>query len=147
MATIIFWPATFSLAASTSAPLPLYGFEEALVKSKAEGKFTVLYFWTESCPYCQHFTRQVLTDQQVIDDLNRNFHVVSIDSNRERTLSRRYRVSAVPWLIFLEPGGDPATVLPGGPSAPFFRLFLGYVSTGSYRTMEFDGFVKQIRNN
>jgi thioredoxin-related protein len=131
-------------AARAAARVEFLPLEAALAKSRGEGKFTMLFFWTASCPYCRYFSDEVLTDPKVAADLNRGFVVVSIDSDRERALARRYRVNAVPRLVFLDPGGAPATVLPGALKPPLFRLFLAYVASNSFRTMRFDEFVESL---
>jgi thioredoxin-related protein len=128
------------LPAPASQPLEFLGLKEALAKSKAEGKFTILYFWTSTCPYCRYLDAEVLTDPEVVDDLNRGFVMVSLDKDRERVLASRFRVNSVPRLIFLDSQGQPATVLPGATEPALFRLFLAYVSTNTYQSMGFDEF-------
>ncbi|MDR2456315.1 MAG: thioredoxin family protein [Deltaproteobacteria bacterium] len=129
-----------TLPAQAAQPLEFLGLKEALAKSKAEGKFTVLYFWTSSCPYCRYLDAEVLTDPGVVGDLNQSFVMVSLDKDRERELASRFRVNSVPRLIFLDSQGEPATVLPGAAEPALFRLFLAFVATNTYRDMEFDEF-------
>jgi thioredoxin-related protein len=130
--------------ATAAPPLRFMGLDDALAKSEREGKFTVLYFWTTTCPYCRYLDEEVLTDPEVVADLDRDFVVVSIDKDQERRLAGRFRVNSVPRLVFLDSSGEPATVMPGAAEPPLFRLFLGYVSSNSYRTMEFDEFVERL---
>ena len=127
-------------AASAAPALKFMGLEEALAKSKTEGKFTVLYFWTKTCPYCRYLDQEVLTDPEVVADLNRDFVMVSLDKDREKRLSSRFRV-------FINSEGEPAAILPGAAEPLLFRLFLGFVATNSYLTMDFEEFIDHVAEN
>ncbi|MDR2443463.1 MAG: thioredoxin fold domain-containing protein [Deltaproteobacteria bacterium] len=133
-----------TVQSSKPAVLKLYSYDEALKLAQNQGKFTILFFWTKSCEICRQFKEEVLTNQEVIAQLNADFFMVSIDSQFDKALTRKYRVNAVPRLIFLESTGKPASFLPGGVSSSMFRVFLGYISSESYRSMGFDEFINQF---
>lgn len=134
-------------AEAAAAAVKFFNLDAAMAKAKAEGKFTVLYFWTTTCPYCRYLDTEVLTDPEVVSDLNRDFVMVSLDKDREKALSKRYRVNSVPRLVFLDSSGEPATILPGAAEPLLFRLFLSYVSTNSFQSMDFDEFIDLVTDN
>jgi thiol-disulfide isomerase/thioredoxin len=117
------------------------GHEEALAKAKAEGKFIMAYFWTTWCPNCAWFNESVLGDAKVAETLARDFVFLPLDADVERDLSRRYVVRVVPTTVFLDPDGEPATILPGVAPPDVFVSILDYLSSRAYLDMEFDAYV------
>jgi thioredoxin-related protein len=115
-----------------------YGHDEGLAKAKAEGKHTLAYFWTTWCGNCAWLNENVLASPAVVEALDRDFVFVPLDADVERDLGRQYLVRVVPMIVFLDPDGEPATVLPGLAPPEIFLSILNYVSSKAYAEMEFD---------
>jgi thioredoxin-related protein len=115
-----------------------YGHEEGLAKAKAEGKHVLAYFWTTWCGNCAWLNENVLANPAVVETLDRDFVFVPLDADLERDLGRQYLVRVVPMIVFLDPDGEPATVLPGLAPPEIFVDVLNYVSSKAYLEMEFD---------
>ncbi|MDR1164384.1 MAG: thioredoxin fold domain-containing protein [Deltaproteobacteria bacterium] len=135
--------------ATTTVPLPealsLFSVEEAFDAAKAEGKYVVFYFWASWCHNCADFNQEVLPNPAILEELNKSFTLVPVDyDNDPDQLVRVFRVRAVPYFIFIDGAGEPATVLPGAVDAPIFLTVLKYVSSGSYKDMEFDEFATSL---
>jgi thioredoxin-related protein len=124
--------------------LATYGLEEAFAKAAEENKHVFVYFWTDACPYCREFTRTVMGDADIRLSLSRDFVVASLNADRERRLARRFRLTGVPFLVFLDPEGRTASVIPGAVTTDFFLVYLEYVKTMSYTKLDFAEFVESL---
>ncbi|MDR1487959.1 MAG: thioredoxin family protein [Deltaproteobacteria bacterium] len=120
------------------------GYGEAITKAAADDKYIILYFWTSWCGNCEYFSNTVLIDENIVDSINEDFYFVLVDADVERVLTRKYKVRAVPTMVFLDRAGDPAAVLPGVFDPPDLALIFGYVSSGAYIELEFDQYLKKI---
>ena len=137
--SIALLPAAGALARTElSTKAAQYGYEEGLVKAKAESKFIMAYFWTTWCVNCAQFNEAVLGDPKVVEALERHFVLVPLDADIEKDLSRKYMVRVVPTTLFLSPSGEPATILPGVAPPDMFLSILDYVSSNAYLDMEYD---------
>jgi|YNPMSStandDraft_2_1061718.scaffolds.fasta_scaffold00507_16 thioredoxin-related protein len=128
-------------------------YDKALNDSKQNKKHVFLYFWTESCPYCQKMKNITLTNKEVIEYLNNYFNSVSIDANSSKTVSQIlnktgnslanfYMIQGVPTSIFLKTNGETLYNIPGFIEWPTFLLILKYIATNSYEKMSFNEFKK-----
>lgn len=124
--------------------LATHPYAEALEKAQSENKLTLIYFWTPSCPWCRAFSETVLTDPDVKNTLVESFVVVSVNADRERKLARRYRLPSVPYLVFLDSSGEMVSVLTEAVAANFFLVYLEYLRTGAYATLDFRDFVQSL---
>ncbi|MDR1677456.1 MAG: thioredoxin fold domain-containing protein [Deltaproteobacteria bacterium] len=124
--------------------LATYSYNDALIKAQKEKKLTFIYFWTPSCPWCRKFSDTVLTDPDVRSLLSEDFAVVSINADQERQLSRRYRLSSVPYLVFLDSAGEVVATIRQAVNSDFFLIYLEYLRTGSYVEQDFKTFVESL---
>jgi thioredoxin-related protein len=145
MAVAVLWAGPALAAAdpvsgTLDVPVAQHGHEAALALAKAEDRFVMVYFWTTWCSNCAFFNREVLSDPAVAAALERDFLLVPLDADHEAELAQKYRVRAVPTTIFLDPGGQPGSVLPGAVPADVFLSVLNYVSSLAYVDMEYEDY-------
>ena len=96
-----------------------YSGAEEYVKAEADhrqaGVPLVVYFYTDWCPYCKKFDREILTSIEVIKFMN---SVVKVRVNpetgpEEATLANRYGVRGYPSIFVVDPQtGTPTKVYP-----------------------------------
>lgn len=119
---------------------------EAQKLASENGKKVMIFAEAEWCGYCKKMNKQVFPQQSVQDSLHKYFYPVRIDieSNKkvtfndkqltEKQLSRKFRVSSTPTLVFLNSEGDIIGTQPGYlPSKVFDKLlsFVGMDLTGT----------------
>ncbi len=85
----------------------------ALEEAKLQEKPVFAYFRSESCGWCRKFEEETFTNQTVIDTLNENFILVSIDVYKQKGETRTFRVRGTPTEIFLDSNGTEIKRIPG----------------------------------
>ena len=73
---------------------PNYG--SALAASKADGKPVVLAFTATWCAPCRQLKASTLSDAAVKKELEDNFHFYLVDTDDEKGLTKKFKVSALP---------------------------------------------------
>jgi thioredoxin-related protein len=79
--------------------------DPALLLAKAQGKPLFVYARSEYCGACKQFESETFTNETVIEKLNKNFILVSIDVDNQKTETRNFRIRATPTEIFLDSNG------------------------------------------
>ena len=79
--------------------------EPALLLAKTQGKPLFVYARSEYCGACKQFEAETFTNETVIENLNKNFILVSIDVDNQKTETRNFRIRATPTEIFLDSNG------------------------------------------
>ena len=82
-------------------------------ESKDLNKPILLYFRSETCYWCIVFEKESLSDEGVIDILNKNFVLISIDQIRQKKVAANLNVWSSPYMIFFEPDGGEILRIPG----------------------------------
>ena len=82
-------------------------------ESKDLNKPILLYFRSETCYWCIVFENESLSDKGVIDILNKNFVLISIDQIRQKKVAANLNVWSSPYMIFFEPDGGEILRIPG----------------------------------
>ncbi len=118
-------------------------YEEGIKQSATEDKKVFLVFNAAWCRYCVKMEKETFQDSSVIAYVNRNFIPISVDSDKERAIATKYRVTGLPNLWFLAANGDRIGNFPGYLPAKEMLIFLKYISSDSYRTMSLESFVKK----
>lgn len=142
-----------SLIIFSNSEIKWIQFDDALTYAKKDNKFIFIYFWTETCPYCQKMKNITLSNKEVITYLNENFYSVSINANSPTIISKTlnktgnglanlYMIQGVPTSLFLKPNGEVLYNIPGYIEYPNFILILKYINTKSYENMNFNDFKK-----
>lgn len=79
-------------------------------KSKALNKPVFMYFRSETCYWCKRFEEEALSDKRVIDILNKNFVIVSIDIFKQKNVALNLNVRSTPYMIFFKDGEEIARI-------------------------------------
>ena len=79
--------------------------EPALLLAKTQGKPLFVYARSEYCGACKLFESETFTNKTVIEKLNTNFILVSIDVDNQKTETRNFKIRATPTEIFLDSNG------------------------------------------
>ncbi len=87
--------------------------EPGLKEAKKQSKPIFLYFRSETCYWCIKFEEEVLSDKNVIDIMNKNFVLVSIDTFRQKNISLNLNVRTTPYIIFFTKDGEEISRIPG----------------------------------
>ncbi|KCZ72621.1 thioredoxin domain-containing protein [Candidatus Methanoperedens nitroreducens] len=94
--------------------------EPAFEDAKAQDKLMFVYMRSEYCYWCNKFEEEAFTNQSVIDKLNGNFILVSIDVDTQRKEITNFGVYGTPTGIFLDPNGTE------------IKRIRGYVENGTF---------------
>lgn len=87
--------------------------DPALTAAKMQGKPIFVYFRSEFCGWCRKFEEESFTNQSVINVLNKNFILVSIDVDRQKKETRDFKVFGTPTMVFLDQNGTEIKRIPG----------------------------------
>ena len=79
--------------------------EPALVLAKEQGKPVFVYARSEYCGACKLFESESFTNQTIIDKLNKDFILISIDVDNQKTETRNFKIRVTPTEIFLDQDG------------------------------------------
>ena len=79
--------------------------ELGLLDAKSQGKPVFVYARSKYCGACKQFEAETFTNSSVIDKLNKDFILISIDVDEQKTETRNFRIRATPTEIFLDPNG------------------------------------------
>lgn len=142
-----------SLAALPEQPFFKQSFlnlPDDLAEAKGSGKFLMLIYEQEGCPYCAKMHQSILSDQEVIRSLEKHFDVVQLDiwggrelvdfagkSTTERKFARDLGLHFSPMIVIYDGSGKEAFRMAGFYGLPHFRLVLEYLANGAYRKMPF----------
>ena len=126
-----------------AASLDWQPYEQGLARAKEAGRYIVLEFYTDWCPYCEALNEETLSHPSVADYLSKNFVIIKVNSEESEDLARNYGVRGVPETVFLEPGGEPIASLPGFVPKEYFLPVLKYIHTRAYLAMSFEEFLEK----
>jgi len=85
----------------------------ALEDAKVQDKPMFVYIRSEYCYWCKKFEEETFTNQSVIDRLNKDFILVSIDTDTQMNEVKNFMVRGTPTGIFLDPNGTEIKRVPG----------------------------------
>ncbi len=87
--------------------------EPGIAEAKNSSKHVFLYFRSETCYWCIRFEQEALSDKRVIDKLNKNFVLISIDTFKQENVSLNLNVRNTPYMIFFTKDGEEISRIPG----------------------------------
>ncbi len=82
-------------------------------EAKNLSKPVFLYFRSETCYWCLKFEEEALSDKRVIDILDKNFVLISIDTIKQKNVSLNLGVRSTPFMIFFTKDGEEISRIPG----------------------------------
>ncbi|VVB56445.1 Thiol:disulfide interchange protein DsbD [uncultured archaeon] len=99
------------------------GVKEAVNQSKP----IFLYFRSETCYWCIKFEEEALSDKRIVEILNNNFVLISIDTFKQKNVSANLNVRTTPYMIFFTQNGEEISRIPGYLPADEFLVKLNEV--------------------
>lgn len=79
-------------------------FQGALEEAKETGKPVMVDFYATWCGPCKLLDQKTYADARVVN-ASTNWVSVKVDVDAERKLARDYKVSSIPTIVFIAPGG------------------------------------------
>lgn len=87
--------------------------QSGINESKDVNKPIFLYFRSETCYWCIVFENESLSDDRIIEILNENFVLISIDTLKQKKAASNLNVWSSPYIIFFEVDGKEIMRIPG----------------------------------
>ena len=132
--------------------------DEALKKAEKENKHILVFFYTDSCGWCDKMEREVYSNEEVKKMLAENYVSIKINamSNNEievngekmteKAFALRYQVTGYPTTWFLESKAEGIAPLPGYVTADQFITVLKYIGEDWYKTTTFQEYVEKNKS-
>ncbi|NWH04235.1 thioredoxin family protein [Desulfobacter latus] len=111
-----------------------------------QDKNIFLYFHAAWCGYCVKLKRETFTDDRIKAYLNDHFVSIGVDTDKRQKLAQQWGVRGLPTLWFLDANGKKINTLPGFVGADQLLSILQYIHTQSYKTMNFQEYVRQKKS-
>jgi thioredoxin-related protein len=131
------------------------GYGDALAEAKQSGKKVLVDVYTNWCGWCKKMDKNVYGDSKIIDYLREHYISVKLNAESaathevkgkklsEKEIARSYGIRSFPTTVFLTPGGEAITAVPGYIDAPRFLLVLRYINEEHYKDTKWDEFVAE----
>lgn len=113
-------------------------YRDATARSKAEEKPLMIYFLRSGDAYCRKLDLEALADVGVIRTLNTHFAMTKVDVEKIPAMARKYEVTSVPTLWFLDGDGRRLTHVNGGLEVARLQALLDFIRTGAYTEESFE---------
>ncbi len=132
-------------------------FTVALEEARTRGTKTLVFIYTDWCPWCQKFQREVFTDSTIAATMSRRFALTRLDAESKelirfmgediemRVLAQALGGEGFPTITFLTSEGKYITRLPGFVPADIFKHVLDFVADEAYTTQSFEEYMS-VRN-
>ena len=121
-------------------------FQKAIKKNKNFKKPFFVWFHETGCEYCILFKKNILSERDVIDLINKNFYPVEVNAYGGRkykffdgkkyggkSLSSKFNIIGFPTSLFFDSHYKKIFYLPGYWNKKDFMLVLGWISSKSYK--------------
>ncbi|MFH2091298.1 MAG: thioredoxin family protein [Pseudomonadota bacterium] len=128
---VLFFPSVGRCAAIDWKSYP-----EGMVQARQENKKILLHFKSDRCPYCVKMDRVTFSDSRVIEFLNKEFVCIQVNGDKEGKLTQAFNVRGYPDTRFLNEKQEPVFGFVGFQGPEAVMVFLEYVRTESYKTMD-----------
>ena len=120
-------------------------YPEALRTAAREKKPLFFHFRSNWCHYCKQMDQKTFSRPRVIDFLNRNFIPVRVSESTDYELMKKFKVNGYPDNRFYDHRGELIFKFYGFQPPDVFMVFLEFVDSGSYKTMDVMTFYEKRR--
>lgn len=87
--------------------------ENGIMEAKNLSKPVFVYFRSDTCYWCIVFEEEALNDNRIIDLLNKEFVLISIDTFKQEKAALNLNVRTSPYIIFFDKDGREFSRIPG----------------------------------
>ncbi len=133
--------------AFSSDNIKWHSYKEGMESGKKNQKKVFLYFYSDSCGYCEEMEKVTFKDISVIDILDKNFISVKVNADKERKAVSSYNVRGLPSNWFIRENGETISNLPGYIPPDMLFFVLKYIYTDSYKSMSFKSYVNNHKTS
>jgi thioredoxin-related protein len=129
--------------------------KEELAAANSANKRLLIYFWQESCPYCEQMEKEVFSSPTVKKLVGERYHAVDVNIfgavditnfngavTNEKAFANSLKVTYTPTVIFFDKDGSEAFRLPGFWREPHFMAAVTYASDGENKKTEFQDYLR-----
>lgn len=131
---------------TAGAGISWLSFQTAARKNQNSRKPFFVWFHETGCEYCILFEKNILSEREVINSINKNFYPVKVNvygngkykffNGKEyggKSLSAKFNVIGFPTSLFFDSNYKKIFYLPGYWNKKDFMLVLGWISSKSYK--------------
>mgnify|MGYP001813986258 FL=1 len=123
------------------------GYNEALAQARDFDKPVFIHFTAPWCKWCVKMKKETYTDQAVITYLEENYVSVIVDTEKMPSLARKYQVSSLPTLWFLNSKAEGLTAVPGYMGPDTLLPVLEYIATEAYEEIAYEAWKRRRNKN
>jgi thioredoxin-related protein len=127
----------------TAEKIDFKTYDEGIKLVKNLKKKAFIYFHADWCKYCKKMEKEAFSNSEVIEYLNDNYISILVDTDHEEKIAAKYDAKRLPMLYFLKEDGSVLTFRPGYVEAKELLYMLKFVSTESFKKMNFTDFINQ----
>lgn len=129
-------------------------FTDGMKEASATNKKVLIDVYTDWCGWCKKMESDTYSDKDIRDYLMQNYVLVKLnaesdsketysgESMTQEEIAAAFRINGYPSTVFLNPDGQPITVLPGYLKPAEFMQVLKYIGEDIYKKMEFKDYLK-----
>lgn len=136
LTTVVFLAVTaFSAHALESTPggIQWNSYKKGMVLAASSGKKIYINFHADWCKYCTKMANTTFKSKEVIAFLNEHFVSVQVDTDKEQSVAKKYKVRGLPASLFLEGDGAQIGNQPGYLDPDQFLKMLQFVVLEGYK--------------
>jgi thioredoxin-related protein len=142
VALVLLLGAPVVAAENSDAKIQWYSYADGIAKAKETGRPIVIDFHADWCKWCKEMDKKTFSNAGVITAMNERFVPISVDTDHDKATATQFGVQSLPTMWFLDSNGERIDTLPGFVEADFFTIVLDYIASGSYKTTDFEAFMK-----
>lgn len=116
---------------------------DAMKRANRENKPSVLYFYSNYCPYCNAMDKQVLADKEISGLLKNEVVYLRVDVEKREALAGLYGIRGYPTTLLLEPSGERIARMPGYIPKKEFKKILTYAIGRHYKVVGLNEFLRK----